>query len=169
MSRITSSLRPPLRLLLVLVASLAVSVPAVAGTTDAPPSDAVATTVSGPTPGEYRQQILHGVNSFRANHSRRHLPANDCLMVMAQRWANHLAATGEFKHQDLQRVMRECNLTMAAENIARGYPRGSYAVQAWIHSSGHRANLLNTSARSQGMGARQGSNGWVSVQLAGRR
>lgn len=40
-----------------------------------------------------------------------------------------------------------------AENIAMGQPHSSDVVQAWMNSSGHRANILNPNHRRIGVGA----------------
>lgn len=40
-----------------------------------------------------------------------------------------------------------------AENIAMGQPHSSSAVQAWMNSSGHRANILNAGHRRIGVAA----------------
>ena len=40
-----------------------------------------------------------------------------------------------------------------AENIAMGQPHSSDAVQAWMNSSGHRANILNPGHRRIGVAA----------------
>jgi uncharacterized protein YkwD len=40
----------------------------------------------------------------------------------------------------------------AAENIAAGYPSPEKVVSAWMHSPGHRANILNPALREVGIG-----------------
>ena len=55
------------------------------------------------------------------------------------------------------------------ENLAVGYPRASDVVDGWMHSDGHRANILNPSFKLMGIGARKGHNGrWYIAQVFGR-
>lgn len=45
--------------------------------------------------------------------------------------------------------------TCYGENIARGYPTVRWVFQAWLHSPGHRANILNPPWRWFGSGYRR--------------
>jgi uncharacterized protein YkwD len=48
-----------------------------------------------------------------------------------------------------------------AENIAMGQPHSSDAVQDWMNSSGHRANILNPGHRRIGVAAFRARNGAI--------
>jgi uncharacterized protein YkwD len=48
-----------------------------------------------------------------------------------------------------------------AENIAMGQPHSSDAVQAWMNSSGHRANILNPGHRRIGVAAYRTAGGVI--------
>jgi uncharacterized protein YkwD len=48
-----------------------------------------------------------------------------------------------------------------AENIAMGQPHSSDAVRAWMNSSGHRANILNSGHRRIGVAAFRTDNGTI--------
>lgn len=48
----------------------------------------------------------------------------------------------------------------AGENIAKGYPSAQAVVKGWMNSSGHRANILNPSFKTLGVGA-YNSNGTI--------
>jgi uncharacterized protein YkwD len=50
---------------------------------------------------------------------------------------------------------------MVAENIAMGQPHSSDAVQAWMNSSGHRANILNPCHRRIGVAAFRTASGTI--------
>ena len=41
--------------------------------------------------------------------------------------------------------------SLCGENIAAGYPNAEAVVDGWMHSAGHRANILNTSAKYMGL------------------
>ena len=46
-----------------------------------------------------------------------------------------------------------------SENIAWGYRSGAAVVNAWMHSPGHRANIVNCKAKAVGVGAAYSANG----------
>lgn len=46
----------------------------------------------------YREEMLRGQNALRARHHAPALTADPELESYAQRWADHLAATGNFEH-----------------------------------------------------------------------
>lgn len=47
----------------------------------------------------------------------------------------------------------------SAENIAHGYPTAKAVVDAWMASSGHRANILNCESKAVGVGVYLGGDG----------
>lgn len=51
--------------------------------------------------------------------------------------------------------------TTAGENIAKGYLTAQSVVNGWMNSSGHRANILNGSFKTIGVGAYKTSNGTI--------
>jgi uncharacterized protein YkwD len=73
-------------------------------------------------------------------------------------------------HQDLQRVVTDCGLSYAGENVAYGYDSGTAVVRAWMNSDGHRANILSRHYRAIGIGARRADDGtWYVAQVFGRK
>jgi uncharacterized protein YkwD len=133
--------------------------------TGAPPADARTKA------GKYAQQAFAATNANRENNGLRPLKANDCLKRAAVRQARLMAQREQMFHQDLGAVMSDCKLNTAGENVAYGYPSGKSVVnQGWMHSDGHRANILNPSYRLMGIGARKGHDGrWYVAQVFGRR
>ena len=62
---------------------------------------------------------------------------------MAQHWAAHMARRGQLEHNDLDNVQQACHAQVpVGENIAMGYRTPRAALRAWMHSDGHRANIL---------------------------
>jgi len=81
-----------------------------------------------------------------------------------------MARRGELVHQSLSPIMRRCHLSSSGENIAVGYTSGREVVDTgWMHSAGHRENILRPSYRLMGIGAHRDASGrwWVS-QVFGR-
>jgi len=151
-----------MRRVLVLLASLAVLV----GTTGAP-ADAKATRAEQ----KYAHQAFTATNANRNHNGLRALAPDDCLKHAAVRQAKLMAQQEQMFHQDLNRVMRDCGLNTAGENVAYGFPSGRSVVNdGWMNSEGHRANILNPQFRLMGIGARKGHDGrWYVAQVFGRR
>jgi|GEM_PF-2208115 len=87
-----------------------------------------------------------------AERRKRGLPAlrlERRLMESARRQANWMARTGIFQHGH----------SGFAENIAMGQRSSLDVVIAWMNSSGHRRNMLNSGHGAIGIGAFQGRNG----------
>ena len=82
-----------------------------------------------------------------------------------------MAESGSMYHQDLGPVMDGCGLSTAGENVAYGYPSGRAVVRrGWMHSEGHRANILSRDYRLVAVAARRDAGGtWYVAQVFGRR
>jgi uncharacterized protein YkwD len=107
------------------------------------------------------------VNAERAAAGLPALRSNGCAQAAAQRWAEHLAATGAFAHQDIGAVLRTCApATAAGENIARSPGDAGEVVASWMASPGHRANILDAGYTHLGSAAVQMDDGrWVAVHV----
>jgi uncharacterized protein YkwD len=118
----------------------------------------------------YAETAFAATNAQRARHDRARLRKATCLTRMAQRWARHMARTGRLVHQDLNPIAARCDLSYVGENIAMGYPGGASVVnRGWMHSAGHRANILRPQYRLMGLGAARDQDGrWWSSQVFGR-
>jgi uncharacterized protein YkwD len=121
--------------------------------------------------GSYDYQVLYWTNVARRQHGLRALKAGPCVDRFAENWTSQMAARGFFSHQRLRPVLRKCHRHTAGENIARS--SGSWSayqvVQAWMHSPGHRANILNRRYKALGVSAwRSGSGGtYITQDFAG--
>jgi uncharacterized protein YkwD len=116
----------------------------------------VGTLPPGPSvdPQLTRQEVVALTNAERAAVGRHALVADTCLMGNAQRHAERLARTGRLVHQDLGRVADDCGgHSSYGENVlwnASGTARE--AMQMWLGSSDHAANLHEASYRTTGVG-----------------
>ena len=120
---------------------------------------------------KYAQQAFTATNANRIHQGLRALGPSDCLKHAAVRQAKLMAQQEQMFHQDLNRVMRDCHLNTAGENVAYGFSTGRSVVNdGWMKSEGHRANILNPQFRLMGIGARKGHNGyWYVAQVFGRK
>lgn len=118
-----------------------------------------------PTPPDYSQwshsaeewEVLRETNRQRYQYGLAPLTTTDILAQIAEIRACEI--TEYFSHtrpngQDCFTLIAETGIpySMAAENIAAGQESGAAAVDAWMHSDGHRANLLGSGFTHLGMG-----------------
>jgi len=120
----------------------------------------------------YEKQVVQATNSYRAAQGKVAVKLQKCV----DRWANG-QATWMAKHKSLAhrngrllKIMKDCHLTGASENIAWNYSTGRKAVAAWAASPGHATNMRASSMRYIGVGVARASNGEVYVaQVFGTR
>jgi uncharacterized protein YkwD len=122
----------------------------------------------GSTSDRYEADVVSGTNAERTSRELQPLSSEACVDRYAEQQAARMAAERRMYHQDLGPILHECNLRGVGENVAYGYPSGSAVVAGWMGSSGHRANILNSSYRLLGVGAVQSSDGrWYAAQVFG--
>jgi hypothetical protein len=112
----------------------------------------------GPFIGSTEERIFTELNHERASHGLAHLEWNDHAANAARAHARLLAENGKLSHQFLgEATLPErlgatgARFTVAAENVARTEYIEDVHL-ALMGSSGHRANILNTSYNSVGIG-----------------
>jgi uncharacterized protein YkwD len=66
-----------------------------------------------------------------------------CPDGFAEPWTKHLATKQVLVHQDLTPMLSCPHTSYAGENIAYGFETPRALVSAWMHSAGHRANILS--------------------------
>ncbi|MEV8379159.1 CAP domain-containing protein [Kribbella sp. NPDC056861] len=109
---------------------------------------------------DVRSDVLTYTNRERAAHGCGPLVRNAALDRAAQGHASDMASYNYFSHSsrdgrspfDRIRQAGYPSDTGRAENIAAGQPTAQRVVQGWMNSAGHRANILNCSYRSIGVG-----------------
>jgi uncharacterized protein YkwD len=111
------------------------------------------------TPGQ--ESVLNELNADRRAYGRSTLSIHDQAQAKAQAWAEKLAREGRLYHSTLESgiTARWCGL---GENV--GYGGTVAQIQdAYMKSSGHRANILNTSWNGVGVGHATGKVNGVTV------
>ncbi|MFF7727556.1 CAP domain-containing protein [Streptomyces sp. NPDC008001] len=107
---------------------------------------------------EMARQLLALVNQERAKAGCKPLRASTRLMGLAQSFSDDMARRGFFNHTDpdgrtpWDRAAKRGIRNLGGENIARGHPDARAVMDAWMHSAGHRANILNGEYRTLGIG-----------------
>jgi uncharacterized protein YkwD len=114
-----------------------------------------------PRSDAWEAKVLKLTNARRNAHGVKPLKARRCPDRFAETWTRHMARTQDFSHQSLDPFFRgphACpNISTAGENIAYGYETPRKLVYAWMHSAGHRANILNPAFHRIGIA------GWARV------
>ena len=114
-------------------------------------------------------QVVSLINQYRAG---RNLPqlGFSAPLTASSRWKSlHMAANAYFDHNDpappvartaFQRA-KDCGYAAGTwgENIAVGYATAQSAVNGWLGSSGHRANIENAGYTTTGVGVAADSSG----------
>ncbi|MFE9122126.1 sigma-70 family RNA polymerase sigma factor [Streptomyces sp. NPDC007172] len=112
------------------------------------------------------QQVLDLVNSERAKAGCSALTSNPKLYDAALKHSENMAAQNFFDHTDPSGAGPGDRVTAAGyqwsavgENIARGQADAAAVMDSWMHSPGHRANILNCGYKEIGIGVHYGSGG----------
>ena len=82
------------------------------------------------------------INQARAAAGLAPLNRSASLDQVAANWANQLAAAGQLAHNPSYSAQIPGGWTNVGENVAQGQPTGAAMHDAWMASSGHRANIL---------------------------
>lgn len=112
---------------------------------------------------EFENRVVVLINRRRAKAG---LPKvryfDSCIDGFSERWAGHLAASGELVHRNQHRILDRCHLTWVGETLVRGTAITPAAVvKAWLHSPEHRAVIMKPRANRAGMGVRIDAQGRV--------
>ena len=107
----------------------------------------------------YEQEVIRLVNEIRAQNGLKALTYNWELGRVARYKSQDMADHNYFSHTSPTygspfQMMKSFNISYrsAGENIAKGQATPQAVVNAWMNSSGHRANILNASYTHIGVG-----------------
>ncbi|GGO85171.1 hypothetical protein GCM10012280_18340 [Wenjunlia tyrosinilytica] len=119
-----------------------------------------------PSTGGVAGQIVQLVNKERATAGCRPVTLNSKLARAAQDYTDVMARSGVLSHTGPDGSTMTSRVEAAGyswsalgENIAQGQKDAAAVMDAWMHSSGHRANILNCDFREIGVGVNTASSG----------
>ncbi|MFF4710571.1 sigma-70 family RNA polymerase sigma factor [Streptomyces eurythermus] len=119
-----------------------------------------------PAPAGTVAQVVALVNKERAAAGCGPVTEDPQLERAAQGHSDDMAARGFFDHTNPDGAGPGERVTAAGyrwstygENIARGQQTPQAVMDSWMHSPGHRANILNCSFKDIGVGVHKGSGG----------
>ncbi len=130
------------------------------------------TTAPPPVDSSAAAQVLAITNEERATAGCAPLAADSRLTKAAQAHSADMAAQRYFSHVSLDgrsfvdRAKAAGYPNPGAENIAQGQRTPKQVMDAWMNSSGHRANILNCGLKTMGLGL--DTNGYYWTQVFGR-
>lgn len=119
---------------------------------------------------EYEAEVIRLVNEIRQQNGLKPLTANWELSRVARYKSQDMLDNRYFAHESPIygtpfQMIRNFGLSYrsAGENIAMGYRTPQAVVNAWMNSSGHRANILNASYTQIGVGYVAQGNYWTQM------
>ncbi len=123
-----------------------------------------------PTVSNYEMEVIRLVNEIRSENGLRELTYNWELSRVARYKSQDMKDNKYFSHTSPVygspfQMMKSFGITYktAGENIARGQRTPQEVVNAWMNSSGHRANILNSSFTQIGVGYVTDGNYWTQM------
>lgn len=142
------------------------------GSGDAPAPQSPPQESAGSAEEAIARSIFDRVNAERAERGIAELAWNDDLAAVASDWSEQMADDGDFRHQDLEPLLRGDRLTgfrALGENIFRAtgpVPAGTIHA-GWMRSDGHRVNVLNPGFDRIGIGVHCAADGsvWATQQF----
>jgi uncharacterized protein YkwD len=125
-----------------------------------------------------RQRAAHGLPRLREHRSLSTAAKKYARLMIAKHFFDHVSPAGSTMASRIKRTnyLKHKRSYALGENIAwgsGGLATPAQIVDAWMHSAGHRANILNGSFREIGigiaLGAPNGGSGATYVNDFGRR
>lgn len=118
----------------------------------------------------YESEVVRLVNEIRVQNGLSALKENWELSRVARYKSQDMKDKGYFSHNSPTygtpfQMMKSFGISYrsAAENIAKGQKTPQAVVNAWMNSSGHRANILNASYTEIGVGYVRDGNIWTQM------
>ncbi len=118
----------------------------------------------------YEQEVIRLVNEERAKNGLKALTYDWQLGRVARYKSQDMKDNGYFSHTSPVygspfQMMKSFGISYksAGENIARGQATPRAVVDAWMNSSGHRANILNSSFTHIGVGYVSSGKYWTQM------
>ena len=119
---------------------------------------------------KYENEVIRLVNEIRVKNGLNTLEADWELSRVARYKSQDMKDNNYFSHTSPVygspfTMIKNFGISYkrAAENIAKGQTTPQTVVNAWMNSSGHRANILNTSYKKIGVGYVASGNYWTQM------
>src|SRR5665811_1633304 len=104
-------------------------------------------------PLAYAALIVRETNDARVANRLPKLGSSTCAQTAALQRAKDLIGRPKLTHAPLDGVIADCKpATIAAENLSKAAASPAAVINAWMHSPGHRSNLLDPTLTQIGVG-----------------
>ena len=134
------------------------------------PGDKLTIPLTDSSVTEYEKKVVELVNKERAKYNLSPLTYDWQLSRVARIKSQDMKDNGYFSHTSPTygspfNMMKSFGISYsyAAENIAKGQKTPEAVVNAWMNSSGHRANILSDKYTKIGVGYVAGGNYWTQM------
>jgi uncharacterized YkwD family protein len=134
------------------------------------PAQEQASTPASSAVSAYEQKVVELTNQERAKNGLKPLALDTELSKVAREKSRDMQNKGYFSHTSPTYgspfdMMKKFGISYrsAGENIAMGQRTPEEVVKAWMNSSGHRANILNSSYTHIGVGHIATGNYWTQM------
>lgn len=121
----------------------------------------------------YEQEVIRLVNEIRVQNGLKELTYDWELARVARYKSQDMKDNRYFSHTSpiygspFQMIKNfGISYRSAGENIAKGYATPQAVVNAWMNSSGHRANILNANYTQIGVGYVSNGNYWTQMFIS---
>ena len=121
----------------------------------------------------YEAEVVRLVNEIRQQNGLKPLTQDWQLSRVARYKSEDMRKLGYFSHTSPTygspfEMMRSFGISYrsAGENIAKGYKTPEAVVNGWMNSSGHRANILNSTYTHIGVGYVASGNYWTQMFIS---
>jgi len=125
------------------------------------------------TVSSYEGEVVRLVNEIRVKNGLKALNHDWELSRVARYKSQDMKDKNYFSHTSPTygspfQMMKSFGISYrsAGENIAKGYATPEAVVNGWMNSSGHRANILNSSFTHIGVGYVSGGNYWTQMFIS---
>ncbi len=119
---------------------------------------------------KYEKEVIRLVNEIRRENGLSALSENWELSRVARYKSQDMKDNNYFSHTSPTygspfKMIKDFGISYksAGENIAKGYKTPQAVVNSWMNSSGHRANILNSSYNTIGVGYVASGNYWTQM------
>lgn len=155
---IRRTLRRPRARLYAAIGAAALVTLALTHVTAAPSASAATLSCMSASTATVQKQILTEVNAARKAAGAKPLTESAKIDTVAMNWSASQAKANAMSHNPKYSAQMPAGWSTAGENVAYGYAYNKVTT-AWMNSSGHRANILNTSFTHIGIGVACSSKG----------
>ena len=121
----------------------------------------------------YEREVIRLVNQIRRENGLGELTYDWELCRVARIKSQDMKENGYFSHNSPTygspfQMIKSFGIRYksAGENIAKGQPSPEAVVNAWMNSSGHRANILNSAFTHIGVGYASGGSYWTQMFIS---